>query len=341
MAAPPLQGTIRWVFIGQALAALGLIVIATVVGGGTLRDRLLKQRAVEESIALWHRLDRNPQAVMPRTTGLAAYFVPRERVQAGLPDPLVRLDPGQYVFDSSRWRVVQVSERPQGRLYVFMNAGLTTRLVRNIATLFSVVAAFGVGLLAWAGYRRVRDLVRPVRLLAEQARGWDPEHSEVALWREPVAGMPRSVEVDTLRNALAGVEDRLRSYIERERRFTRDASHELRTPLTVVRMATEQLKGESLSPRGERSLARIERSARDMEELVDAFLLLARDPNVPIEVEDVDVLAVAFEQAAKARELVGERPVAIEVVDRAEPSVHVPPRILGVCLLYTSPSPRD
>lgn len=332
MTAHPLHGRIRWVFIGQALAALGLIVIATVVGSGYLRDRILKQRAVEESIALWQRLERNPDAVMPRTTGLAAYFVPQAKVEAGLPAALRAFPPGQHIVTPGRWRVVQVSERPQGRLYVFVNPGLTTRLVNNIVTLFSAVAAFAVGLLAWASYRRVRDLVTPVRLLSEQMRAWDPQRTQTAPWHEPAVGMPRSQEVEILRTALIGVDQRMRSYIDRERRFTRDASHELRTPLTVARMATEQLQDEPLSARGQRSLGRILQATRDMEELVDTFLLLARDPSVAVEGEDVDVLEIAFEQAAKARELLGEREVRIEVLDHAEPTVHAPPRILGVII---------
>ncbi len=35
---------------------------------------------------------------------------------------------------------------------------------------------------------------------------------------------------------------RSHAFLERERRFTRDASHELRTPVTVVRGAVELLK---------------------------------------------------------------------------------------------------
>lgn len=333
MTAHPLLRSIRWAFIGQALAAAGLMIVVTLVGSAYLRDHLLRQRAVEESIGLWQRLERNQAAAMPRTTGLTAYFLPAPTVAAGLPPALERFPPGQHFTGSRRWRVVQVSERPQGRLYVFVNPALTNRMLSSAATLFALVALLGVGLLTWASYRRIRDLVMPVRLLSDQMRTWDPEADPDPQWRTPAAGLQRNREVESLRASLTGVAERMKAYMERERRFTRDASHELRTPLTVVRMASELLAGEpGLSPRGHRSLQRIRQATGDMEELAETFLLLARDPNVPVDVEEVHVLEVASEEADAAREQVGDRPLTISVVEQAQPVVHAPPRMLGVLI---------
>ena len=46
-------------------------------------------------------------------------------------------------------------------------------------------------------------------------------------------------EVAVLVSALEAYADRLVSFVERERQFTRDASHELRTPLAVFRANLE------------------------------------------------------------------------------------------------------
>ena len=71
------------------------------------------------------------------------------------------------------------------------------------------------------------------------------------------------------------------AFVARERNFTRDASHELRTPLTVIRVASDLMQSDpDLPERAHRSLARIQRAGRDMEAVIDAFLLL--DGIVPL-----------------------------------------------------------
>ena len=70
----------------------------------------------------------------------------------------------------------------------------------------------------------------------------------------------------------------------------------------------------------------------EMEELVDAFLMLARHPDVPLDLEEIDVAAVAHEEAAQALPWLEGKPVVLEVVERAQPHVQAPPRALGVVL---------
>ena len=113
-----------------------------------------------------------------------------------------------------------------------------------------------------------------------------------------------SGEARQLAQALHTLGERVEAFVARERNFTRDASHELRTPLTVIRVAADLLEAErELSPRGERSLRRIQRASRDMEQVIDAFLILAREADIEPQAEHFAVS--------------------------------------DICLLYTSPSPRD
>ena len=84
-----------------------------------------------------------------------------------------------------------------------------------------------------------------------------------------------------LSRALTGLSERIGDFVQRERNFTRDASHELRTPLTVIRVATDlMLADPDLPPRMQRSLARMQQAGRDMEAVIEAFLILAREADV-------------------------------------------------------------
>lgn len=103
---------------------------------------------------------------------------------------------------------------------------------------------------------------------------------------------------------------RLSDFVERERNFTRDASHEFRSPLTVIRMAAGMLQSDpGLSEANLRAAPRIGRAARDMEELTNAFLLLARESEAGLPVDEVCINDVAAEELDRARLLAEGRPV--------------------------------
>lgn len=92
----------------------------------------------------------------------------------------------------------------------------------------------------------------------------------------------RSKEVAALALGLENAFDRVRSFVARERAFTRDASHELRTPLAVIRSGAELLllngarDGHASAP-----IQRIEAAADDMTLTLDLLLTLAREDGAP------------------------------------------------------------
>jgi two-component system, OmpR family, sensor kinase len=101
---------------------------------------------------------------------------------------------------------------------------------------------------------------------------------------------------------------------ERLRRFVADASHELRTPLTSIRGYAELFRrGAGDRPEDlARSMARIEAEAARMGVLVDDLLLLARlDQGRPLELEPVDLTALASEAVGDARTADPSRDLAL------------------------------
>lgn len=87
----------------------------------------------------------------------------------------------------------------------------------------------------WAVTGFVRQTLRPLREIAEQARGV----SEFRDIRPLIVDNPPDEVVDLVR-ALNGSLDRLAAAMERERAFILDASHTLRTPLAALKARLQQ-----------------------------------------------------------------------------------------------------
>jgi signal transduction histidine kinase len=139
-------------------------------------------------------------------------------------------------------------------------------------------------------------------------------------------------EARQLAGALHGLAQRVAAHVQRERDFTRDASHELRTPLTVVRVASDMAMAEQLPPRVARSLQRIQRAGRDMEAVIDAFLLLAREAEIEPQSEEFDATMVILDEIDNARALLYGKPVELDVTCQARPMLRAPPRVLHVVI---------
>jgi len=101
---------------------------------------------------------------------------------------------------------------------------------------------------------------------------------------------------------------------ERMRQFIADASHELRTPLTSIRGYTDVLlRGAKDEPEiAEQVLLATRREAERMSRLVNDLLTLARlDAGRPLELQSLDLAAIAGDAVDQARLLAGEREVAM------------------------------
>ena len=200
------------------------------------------------------------------------------------------------------------------------------------------LAAMGIALLAlvgvsWMTYRATKRALAPMNWLLRQVERWDPRYPDLGtLARERVPSYvqgPTRQLVETL-HALA---ERMNAYIARERDFTRDASHELRTPLTVIRVASDLIAQDpNLSERSRRSLGRIQGANTQMESLMDALLLLARDEDVELETEDFAVREIVEHELERVLPLAKDKGLELALEIDADPKIHAPPRVLGVIL---------
>lgn len=169
--------------------------------------------------------------------------------------------------------------------------------------------------LAWLA---VRHEWRSVRRLARMVGRLDSHAPDPALLRLDELSTQTDADVVALARGLEGFARRIADYNQRERSFTRDASHELRSPLTVIKMSADMLGDESeLTDFGARSVRRIRRASLEMEALVEALLVLAREPDEHAEAEYFVVNDVLRTELASAHELLSGRPVELQLEESA------------------------
>jgi signal transduction histidine kinase len=320
---------LRYAFVMQAVMATFAIVIGMYAAGSVVKNVLTTQRLHAEATDYWAGRARDPAYELPRTSTMNGYFLARGQAEDALPQELRGLRTGVFELPGSS-RKVLVEARGEDRLYLTMTFALIDAVIRwtfIVSTLLALAAVYAV---TWFTYRRAKRFVVPVNWLAKQVSQWDPRDPDVAAIA-PEQIPDSGSEVRQLSGALRGLSGRMRDFVQRERDFTRDASHELRTPLTVIRVATDMLLSDpETSARGARSLARMQRAGRDMEAVIDAFLILARSgDNAPL-AEDFDVREIVDHEVEKARMQLAGRPIELAVTVQAAPRLHASPRVLAV-----------
>ena len=328
-----LRRKLRVAFMQAAAISLAAV-IGVFAASAVLKNVLIQQALQQEAAHYWKRLERDPAAAAPDTFNMTGYlFAPREEASR-LPAKLQGLGPGYHALPRAQGgSLVLVEERNGRRMLLLFKQEQVDSLAFwfGVAPLALVLAA--IYLTAWLTYRSSRRVVSPVIWLARQVEAFDPLRPDASAL-DP-RKLPEDVEGETLTLATSLHEfaTRIGHFVEREHNFTRDASHELRTPLTVIRVAGDMMAGdETLSPMARRSLKRIQAAGRDMEALIEAFLILAREGDTGLPAEEFEVAAVAAGEIEKARPLLAGKPVTLELRQQADPALHAPPRVLSVML---------
>jgi len=183
-----------------------------------------------------------------------------------------------------------------------------------------VILIAGLGL--WIGLLTSRKVIAPVVHLAEQVNRSGPENLPTDLSESFY-----NDEVGVLAKALEQAIQRIEAFVQREKKFTRDASHELRTPVTVIKGALEVLKKQSIveGESASRPLNRIGRAVADMENIIETFLWLGREDSYIENGQVCKVLPIIEEVIEQSRHLFAEKPVEIDLIAENEPILNVAP----------------
>ncbi len=323
-----------WVaFILQATAISFAAVLGVYGASAVLKHVLIQQALQEEAAHFWGRREDDPAATVPDTYNMNGYLVSAGDLSA-VPEPLQPLPVGFHSLPRTQGgSLVMVEDRGGMRLYLLFKQEQVDSLAFwfGMAPLALVLAV--VYIIAWTTYRTSKRAVSPVIWLANQVRHWDPKHPDATALKPENLPVDVEGETLTLASSLHDFASRIGSFVEREHNFTRDASHELRTPLTVIRVAGDMMDGdESLSPMARRSLKRIQGAGRDMEALIEAFLILAREGDTGLPDDDFSVGTIACEELEKSRPLLAGKPVELELHREADVQLHAPARVFSVML---------
>jgi len=325
-----LSRKIRIAFIVQMALASLAILLAFYVVTTLFKYSFIQATLKDEAQHYWALHEASPVQPPPNTFALRGYLVESGYSNLSLPPQLRPLAPGFHDLVADG-QLVWVERQPAGTLYLVYLRQEATRVALWFAVLPAMLALFAIYAATWLTYKASNRLVSPVAWLARVVSRWDPRKPDVAMLAPERLPPDMHGEARQLAGALYTLGERVEAQIEREHAFTRDTSHELRTPLTVIRVASDMaLQDSGLSPRVERSLQRIQRSGRDMEAVIDAFLILARDADTDPQREWFEVCEVVEAEAENARTLLGDKPVVLEVHCDAQPQLWAPPRVLHV-----------
>lgn len=248
---------------------LALLMAVYVFAAFEYTERAYMQGLVDDQMSYLRESGRPHSVVLDI---MSLHQGPAETLREELPPDLRSLGPGAYHLYTPP-RHVAVEQQDGILRVVSMDLQPIYDRERSLALVLAggmLVAVYGS---LWIGYWLAGRIVEPVRSLADRVERRDLDSAE------RLAEGYADDEVGVLARTLDTYQARIRDLLERERRATDQASHELRTPITVITGAAEiLLADETLTLAARQRVERIRRAAVEMAELVETFLLLAREP---------------------------------------------------------------
>ena len=309
-----------------SIAALLSVFFAKVV----LEETLIKEAIQQEADYFWERYQTDDTFPLPDTQNLTGYFDIEE-----LPDDIkTRLPLTQGFHESTEQHIVVYKTRQGDRdLYLLYYRDQVDSLAMYYGLFPLTLILIFLYATLWFSYRFSRRMVSPVTWLANQVNRIDFSAKQISPINLDEIPFDTDDEIQLLANSINHLGERLDNFIERERNFTRDASHEMRTPLTVIRIATDMLQGEEKSSDlATKSLQKIKRAVDDMEDLTEAFLLLARESDSALSIESVNINDIVHEEIERAEPFNRIKNIPVSITEHHELNINASDKVLSVLL---------
>lgn len=313
---------------------IGLVAVLSIGFASVVIEQFLVREALTgEANHFWEGYIQDPSFQPPNTENLKGYLTNVDS-SVGLPEQLQGHGLGfQKMHGQTAHSLMYTTERYGKRLYLLFDGESVLRLALYFGIFPLTIVLVLIYTTAWWVYRESNYLLSPIVWLANKFDRFDPAHADASL--EDLSNIPGDVdwEVEKLVTSFSSYSRRIQRFVERERAFTRDASHEFRTPLTVIKMASDLLLAEQdLDEYSKKYVTRIKGSARDMEELIDAFLILARETDKEFEEEQTAIVNVIEREIRTANIYLYNKSVQIEIDEQYPLEIFTARKVVAIVL---------
>lgn len=217
-------------------------------------------------------------------------------------------------------------------LFVFYDVGSieSSEQLESLMKLGLMILGSSVLFLGWILARSLSNrILTPVTELVATVRALPLDQDHATLDFDPTPD-----EVGTLARTISHLLKRISAFTRREREFTSHASHELRTPVSIIKGAMEIIsnKIDRADLSLQRPMQRIGRAVTDIEMLIDTFLLLARQGQLPDKNETCSLAVVIEKVVADYRYLLANKPVEVNMRAADAGTLSAPPSIVTIAL---------
>ncbi|MGW8301668.1 MAG: sensor histidine kinase [Desulfobacterales bacterium] len=297
-------------------------------------DSLINNSLKQEIDHISRHYQQDGEIAIPASPHIKAY-----RGMASIPAPLREMVVGfseglhEAYLEKEEYHVAVISlPNFDNPLYLFFNVNaleFTEKRKFRIAMVLVAGVIMVVSLGLWIGRLISSRVIAPVIHLAQKVDKADPGHLPTDLSKHFYQD-----EVGVLARTLEHSMQRVEAFVDRERRFTRNASHELRTPVAVIKGAVELLQKnlDNQTAAVQRPLNRLVRSVANMENIIEALLWLSRE-GVPINQQaSFVVLPVVRDTIEQNQKLIAGKPVDINLVVSADPVLKMPQPMFQIAL---------
>jgi len=298
-----------------------------------LEQFLVREALKRETQHFWKNYEVDSSFPTPNTDNLKGYLTPMMSDE-GLPEELQGYPLGfQKIDGQTAHSLLYNSERNGLALHLLFDGQSVLRLALLFGIFPLTIVLVLIYVTAWWIYRESNQLLSPIVWLANKFDKFDPAHPDANL--KDIEAIPGDTdwEIEKLAKSFSSYSLRIRRFVERERAFTRDASHEFRTPLTVIKMATDILLAEDgLDDYSKKLVNRIKGSTKDMEELIDAFLILARETDKEFEDEQVIVADIVQRELVSAEIYLDNKPIVLEIDEQYPLELFTAQKVVSIVL---------
>jgi signal transduction histidine kinase len=264
---------LRWLFIYAVLLS------AAVLAGGYVIHERVEHLAWESLLRAeldyyGQRIQANPAYRWHDTDTLRLFGVPGA---PQLPASLASLGAGLH-DDMTVDGVISVVliEQIDGKpLAMALNLTKFEGVEGSISAVVAAVTVIVILILGLVVMWRLGRVIQPLAALARQVEALKPAQPNQEVGLDADASAELVVIADAFNDYLR----RNQRFVEREHAFIASSSHELRTPIAVIAGASELVLEQADIPAAARNqVARIHRTARNVEQLISLLLTLAKDP---------------------------------------------------------------